>query len=311
MRCTCVTRELERLAIAHLDQLERLRAQFRLTHNAQQRLERDLQHDHAHGALLAGRRHRHRQLRVPLLGIERVHLGSGRLAGGRNSPHLQRSEAKPVLIAQGAVAGTGGDQVDPLQAGQNPLQPLLLGGERLGGTGLEQLSDVGRACHAGRAVEVEGDRLPHPFHLLLGEQFRPCLDGGLFLCLLEKEDGGRGNRQHQYRQSGAAQDELGDGPVSARFGGRLLWFVLFSLEHPLLPPAPGTLWVPVRPKNDPQCLPEWPKPPSPRSLSSKLSTISKLAFTTGSITSWAIRSPTSMRKDLSPRFQQETKSCPW
>lgn len=60
-----------------------------------------------------------------------------------------------------------------------------------------------------------------------------------------------------------------------------------------------------------QWLPEWPKPPAPRWLSSNCSTSSKCACTTGTSTNCAMRSPTAMVNGDSPRFQQDTISSPW
>ncbi len=60
-----------------------------------------------------------------------------------------------------------------------------------------------------------------------------------------------------------------------------------------------------------QCLPVWPNPPSPRTDESKSVTRSSWACSTGTRTSWAMRSPISIRKGCEPRFQQETRSCPW
>lgn len=42
------------------------------------------------------------------------------------------------------------------------------------------------------------------------------------------------------------------------------------------------------------CFPVWPKPPSPRSLSSNSLTMSSVGRRTGRMTSWAMRSPSSM-----------------
>ena len=60
-----------------------------------------------------------------------------------------------------------------------------------------------------------------------------------------------------------------------------------------------------------QWLPEWPKPPAPRWVSSKVSTMSKCACTTGTSTSCAMRSPMAMVKGVWPRFQHDTISSPW
>ncbi len=60
-----------------------------------------------------------------------------------------------------------------------------------------------------------------------------------------------------------------------------------------------------------QARPVWPKPPSARRLVSNASTSSKRACTTGTNTSWAMRSPGSMVKRSRPRFQQETNNWPW
>src|SRR5690606_34752810 len=60
-----------------------------------------------------------------------------------------------------------------------------------------------------------------------------------------------------------------------------------------------------------QWLPEWPKPPAPRWLSSNCSTSSKCACTTGTSTSCAMRSPMAMVTGVWPRFQHDTISSPW
>ena len=60
-----------------------------------------------------------------------------------------------------------------------------------------------------------------------------------------------------------------------------------------------------------QCLPVLPKPAAPRSLSSKESTTMKATCSTGTTTSWAMRSRGWIVKCSWPRFQVETKICPW
>ncbi len=62
---------------------------------------------------------------------------------------------------------------------------------------------------------------------------------------------------------------------------------------------------------DPQCFPVLPNPPAPRSLPANSSTMLNWACTTGTTTSWAMRSMGLMVKAAWPRFQQETKSWPW
>ena len=64
--------------------------------------------------------------------------------------------------------------------------------------------------------------------------------------------------------------------------------------------ARGAYWRPL-----------WPKPPSPRALSSNSSTCVSATCITGTITSCAMRSPGSMVKALLPRFQQDTINWPW
>ena len=64
--------------------------------------------------------------------------------------------------------------------------------------------------------------------------------------------------------------------------------------------ARGAYWRPL-----------WPKPPSPRALSSNSSTCVSDTCITGTITSCAMRSPGSMVKALLPRFQQDTINWPW
>lgn len=60
-----------------------------------------------------------------------------------------------------------------------------------------------------------------------------------------------------------------------------------------------------------QCLPVLPKPLTPRALWSKLSTTLKATCSTGTTTNWAMRSIGWMVKLSCPRFQTETKICPW
>src|SRR5690606_24146711 len=57
--------------------------------------------------------------------------------------------------------------------------------------------------------------------------------------------------------------------------------------------------------------PVWPKPPSPRSLGAKSSTCRRAALATGRNTSWATRSPGSIRMVAPPRFHRLTISGPW
>ncbi len=60
-----------------------------------------------------------------------------------------------------------------------------------------------------------------------------------------------------------------------------------------------------------QPLPVLPNPPAPRSLAAKSSTISNCACTTGTITSWAMRSIASIVNGARPRFQHDTINWPW
>ena len=72
------------------------------------------------------------------------------------------------------------------------------------------------------------------------------------------------------------------------------------------PPPPG------RPRRAPaQARPVEPKPPAPRCDASKSSTTRKLACTTGTITSCAMRSNGCTVNAAAPRFQQLTISGPW
>ena len=56
--------------------------------------------------------------------------------------------------------------------------------------------------------------------------------------------------------------------------------------------------------------PLWPKPPSPRSVGSRLATSSHSARATGAITSCAMRSPRSIVNALSPALQTITFTSP-
>ena len=57
--------------------------------------------------------------------------------------------------------------------------------------------------------------------------------------------------------------------------------------------------------------PEWPKPPAPRRLASKDSTISSSTCTTGTTTICAMRSPGCTVKRSRARFQHDTITWPW
>ncbi len=60
-----------------------------------------------------------------------------------------------------------------------------------------------------------------------------------------------------------------------------------------------------------QVRPVEPKPPSPRALASNEATTRNSAWTTGTITIWAMRSKGSIVNGAWPRFQQLTISGPW
>ena len=60
-----------------------------------------------------------------------------------------------------------------------------------------------------------------------------------------------------------------------------------------------------------QCLPVLPKPSAPRRLASKLSTRLNPTCSTGTTTSWAMRSMGCMVKLARPRFHTDTKIWPW
>ena len=81
---------------------------------------------------------------------------------------------------------------------------------------------------------------------------------------------------------------------------------------------PHPLWKPWKPRPSlaggwpvVQARPVEPKPPLPRSLDANESTTRNAARTTGTMTSWAMRSNGSIVNAALPRFQQLTISGPW
>ena len=57
-------------------------------------------------------------------------------------------------------------------------------------------------------------------------------------------------------------------------------------------------------------VPEWPKPPAPRSVSSTSAVSTISGWVTGAITSWAILSPFFTSKSASPRLTRMTPTSP-
>ncbi len=268
----------------------------------------------------------HTQTLAPLVGQDRAHDGQVHI--GLTDPVDLQGRDLAVLQGlahqvQGRVAhegpGTvhdagliGGDQVDAQGLGDLPHHGLLLGAHPRLVQAAEDLLEAGIVPPLPQQPLDGGDAVDHIARGRLGPGRQLLGRCGLLAGQPDLHPDGRGEQQDQRHAEESGQPEPPHAWTGRGLGGpglALNVFVARRLHAP--PPKTSDKRRSCAPQWGVQVLPLCPNPPSPRAESANSCTRSKRARTTGTRTSWAMRSPTSILKAPAPRFQHETRSWPW